>query len=486
MLRDLLWEKSSIEYVDILVIRDRDSIWRKSGLTEKAVALGYQCYSAADSIELRYAYEKHAVLDGEKCILLYDGDFIPYDIRRRATVFDASFENVFPTLDADMLRSFPNINIDLLSVASRDVFTLLGKDDTEDFCCGQIWKPEYVSRLANEYRNECDVLLHATITKDTWVHISQMLGFIQTAGRIAPLNDDLQPWYDDVTNQFAQWLKSDYRYLSGTPTKKQPYLLSQVLDYARRNNSGKIALVVMDGMSFADFHTVRRDLARLDLKMDVKGVYSFLPSITSVSRQSLFSGKLPVEHDKPFELVNEEKQFRDYWISNGIKEKEICFAKTEEPTWEANTKVIGIVINIVDDLMHSELQGEKGMYTGLSTWLESGNLSILLRRLNEDGFTVYLTADHGNTAAIAQGRFSKPTVITENASRRAVIYQSFAGAEELDKFDTIEYTCPYLPKGYRYFSFAQHTCYGNNGTEYISHGGMTIEEVVVPFVRIGE
>ena len=74
----------------------------------------------------------------------------------------------------------------------------------------------------------------------------------------------------------------------------------------------------------------------------------------------------------------------------------------------------------------------------------------------------------------------------ENASRRAAIYQAFAGAEELDKFSVVEYTGPYMPKGYRYFAFAPHTCYGQAGTEYISHGGLTIEEMIVPFVRIGD
>ena len=44
----------------------------------------------------------------------------------------------------------------------------------------------------------------------------------------------------------------------------------------------------------------------------------------------------------------------------------------------------------------------------------------------------------------------------------------------------------YLPEGYTAYLFERGTCYGNRGTEYITHGGMTLEEAVVPFVRIGE
>lgn len=485
MLKDILWKSSGIEYTDAIIVRDADSLWQLSGASDIAASYSFACHMASDSIELRYLYEKNIRIDHEKCIILYSDSFMPFDIEKSMTVFDASFEKAFDKLDADTLRSFRNINLDLLSIAYKDVFYTLGRDDTEDFCCGTIWKTEYLDTLTKEYRAECDALLQNEATQKTWLRIADHLGFILMASRMGAGVDGFEGWYAAITTKFGDWMKTDYRKLSGTPTKQQPYLLSSVNDFIRRNNDGKVALVVLDGMSFADYHQIQRDLARSNFTLQTTGAYSFVPSITSIARQSLFSGKLPIEHPKPFDLTNEEKQFRSFWMENGYKDSEIFFAKSEGPEWPRNTKVAGIVINIVDDLMHSELQGEKGMFTGLGTWLESGNLSVLINHLLQDGFTVYITADHGNTSAIAQGRFSKPTIITENASRRAVIYQSFAGAEELDKFSVIEYTGQYVPKDYRYFAFEAHSCYGDKGTEYISHGGMTIEEMIIPFVRIG-
>lgn len=485
MLKDLLWSSSGIEYSDVLIVHDPDGLWQLSEVQEIAAGHSYTCHMAADSIELRYLYEKNVRIEHEKCVILYNGSFFPYDIEKSVPVFDASYESVFEKLDADTLRSFRNINFDLLAVAYRDVFHTFGRDDTEYFCCGTIWQVEYLTAIINRYRTECDALIAGEVTQKTWLRVSDMLGFMLMARRMGAESDGFDDWYTAVTTGFEKWMKTDYRMLSGTPTKQQPYMLSSVLDYIRRNNNGKVALVVLDGMSFADYHLIRRDLARSNFTMQTTGVYSFVPSITSVARQSLLSGRLPVEHPKPFDLSNEEKQFRSYWAENGYKDSDVFFDKSEYPEWSNNTKVAGIVINIVDDLMHSELQGEKGMYTGLSTWLESGNLSVLINRLMQDGFTIYLTADHGNTSAIAQGRFQKPTIITENASRRAVIYQSFAGAEELDRFSVIEYTGQYVPQGFRYFAFEAHSCYGDKGTEYISHGGMAIEEMVVPFVKVG-
>ncbi len=477
MFRDVLRKLSGMEYAPTLIVRDRDGLWQR--------CFGH-CLVARDSMQLRYLYEKNIRIDHEECIICYGGDYMPYDIEQALPVFDAAFENVFPRLDGDTLRSFRNLNLDLLSVAYADLYGNLGSDDTKSFICDTMWRAEYLSELMRRYRAECDALLTETITQRTWIRIADRLGFILMGRRMGAEADGFDVWYDSITERFSQWMNSDYRKLSGTPTKQQPYLLSSVLDFIRRNNGGKIALVVLDGMSFADYHLICRDPAQSRFAFRTTGAYSFVPSITSVARQSLFSGLLPAEHEKPFDLSNEEKQFHAYWTKNGYKDSEIFFAKDEAPEWPRQTKVAGIVINIVDDLMHSELQGEKGMLTGLRTWLEGGRLSALLARLMQDGFTVYMTADHGNTSAVAQGRFAKPGILTESASRRSVIYKSFAGAEALDKFAVSEYTGAYTPQGYRYFVFDAHKCYGDKGVEYISHGGMTIEEMVVPFVRIGE
>ena len=180
MLKDILWKSSGIEYTDTIIIRDADNLWQLSGASEIAARHSYACHTAADSIELRYIYEKNIRIDREKCIILYSDSFMPFDIEKSMTVLDASFEKVFDKLDADTLRSFRNINLDLLSIAYKDVFHTLGRDDSEDFCCGTIWKTEYLSGLADEYRAECDALLNEA-TQKTWLRVANHLGFMLMA-----------------------------------------------------------------------------------------------------------------------------------------------------------------------------------------------------------------------------------------------------------------------------------------------------------------
>lgn len=234
---------SGIEYAEAIIVRDTDGLWQMSGASDIAAGHSYACRMAVDSIELRYLYEKNIRSDHEKCVILYSDSFVPFDIEKSMTVFDASFESVFDKLDADTLRSFRNINFDLLSIAYKDVFHTLGRDDTEDFCCGSMWKIEYLNALANEYRAVCDALLQNKATQKTWLRVADHLGFMLMARRMGADVAGFDDWYAAITARFGNWMKTDYRKLSGTPAKQQPYLLSGVNDFIRRNNDGKVALV---------------------------------------------------------------------------------------------------------------------------------------------------------------------------------------------------------------------------------------------------
>ena len=483
MLRDDLITNSGVGIADVIVIRDTDLVWLHSGATSIAEEQGYSCVCSDDAVVLRYHYERHLAEKTDKLLFDYIGSYIPYDIGRDACVFDATLSALYPNLHTATLKNHPSLNLELMNFAYSDIHSYLSGEETDAFCRRTIWKAPYLCRLCESYKIACDELLQGTLSADSWFRIADMLGFMLFAQRSGARMSWLDAWHDTVNARFSEWLDSGYQYLSGTSSTQQPYLMNQTLDYIRRQNT-KTALIVMDGMSFADFHVLKRCLTAWGVQST--GLFSFIPSITSVARQSLFSGRVPAEHEKPFSLQNEEKQWRAYWTDNGLRDHEVAFVKDESPELPSYTKIAGIVINIVDDLMHSELQGGVGMCRSLNTWLEGGSLQRLLRKLREEGYTVYLTADHGNTTAVAQGRFLKPNVITENASRRAAIYQGFAGAEELDKFSVSEYTGAYLPSGYRYFTFDPHCCYGDAGTEYVSHGGRTVEEMIVPFVRIGE
>lgn len=483
-----IFSRTGILRMNQSILLDMDSLWRRFGCEEKAVAEGYEVVHFDDDMKLRryYEFECQDQPDVRRIMVIDRGAlYVPIDIAKQVPVIKLSLQGLFPTMNCDVLTELPGLDFDHLAfIADQLPLQKMDKQQTWKFCTESLRTAAYAEPYANALLDEAVSLAEAAVSHRDWTPVAISYGkaaMFQHSGVV------LRGFYkkqQQIEAEFVKWIEAKYSMLSSVVDRKRPVLLSKVNDFIRKGND-KIALIVMDGMSFENFFTIQRMLEHEPFTYDVQASFSFFPTVTSVARQSIFSGKLPQEHSKPFSLENEEKQWFAYWREHGYRDQEIAFFKEEEPEIPIQTKIVGIVVNICDDLMHDELQGLSGLQQGIENWAKNMHLVKLLQKLQDRGFAVYMTADHGNTSAVAEGRFVKPGVLAEPASRRAVIYQSFADAIELDKFTTERYSGTYLPEGYTAYLFDAGTSYGDRGKEYITHGGMTLEEAVVPFVRIG-
>ena len=483
-----IFSRTGILRMNQSILLDMDSLWQRCGCEEKAIAEGFDVVHFDDDMKLRryYEFECQDQPDARRIMVIDRGAlYVPIDIARQYPVVRLSLQGLFPTMDCDVLSELPGLDFDHLAfIADQLPLQKMDKQQTWKFCTESLRTTAYAEPYANALLDEAVSLAEAAVSHRDWTPVAISYG---KAAMFQHSGIALRGFYkkqQQIESAFVKWIEAKYGMLSGVVDRKRPVLLSKVNDFIRKGND-KIALIVMDGMSFENFFTIQRMLEHEPFTYDVQASFSFFPTVTSVARQSIFSGKLPQEHSKPFSLENEEKQWFAYWREHGYRDQEIAFFKEEEPEIPIQTKVVGIVVNICDDLMHDELQGLSGLQQGVENWAKNMHLVKLLQKLQDRGFAVYMTADHGNTSAVAEGRFVKPGVLAEPASRRAVIYQSFADAIELDKFTTERYSGTYLPEGYTAYLFDAGTSYGDRGKEYITHGGMTLEEAVVPFVRIG-
>lgn len=472
-------------YSKIIVI-DSDHLWTRNDCDNSFTISEWKIKHVSDEMELRHYYECVVQNQQEdKYIIVIDneGVYIPADIEKVFYLQKISYSLIFPTLDSGVIRELPGLDFArILTYAGMIEFHHLTREATMKFCTKTIYEdPKY----AIEQLRKAEELAKQATTHRDWNEIAQLYGQAAHFQHSVKKIDGFNELRLSIETRFKDWIFAKYNSLSGSVDKQRPVLLSKTADFIRKESS-KVALIVMDGMSFENFYAIKEYFIKEPIEFQILSSFSFLPTVTSVARQSIFSGQLPRENTKPFSLDYEEKQWRNYWKTAGLKYNEIGFYRSDEPDYNSHMKAIGIVINICDDLMHAELQGLTGLNQGLNNWLDTGKLKNLLYNLIAESFSIYMTSDHGNTSAIAQGRFLKPGLLAESASRRAVIYQSFDDAPELKKFTTIKYNGKYLPDGYDTYLFDVDVCYGDKDKEYITHGGMTIEEVIVPFVRIGE
>ncbi len=485
MLSELLIEKSGLRWADRIILYDVDALLARCasfGDDERFL----QWISSAE--ELRYIYERDYRSSNTKGVLVLSSLSIniPFDIMRRFTIIRLGLEEVFPQLDATTLRSARNIDFDYLAVAVQNLNGCnLTPQQTKDFYLSKMFNQEIVDAYSASARQTLKSCIASCELYRDWMAIINLLSKLMLLRDKGFIVEDFQNIYDTVDIFFREWMVQKYATLAASADVNQPVMLHHIPDFVRRI-SKRPAVIVVDGMSFVDWQLIQEHFTDESWKLTTTAVFSYLPSVTSIARQSLFSGAPPAQNEKPFSLVDEEKQWRSYWLEHGLREDEVFFGKTETPDIPYQTKAAGIVVNFIDDLMHRQLQGMYGMSVDIAAWLKSGSLRRLIDNLLKMGFDVFVTADHGHSEAIGKGRFTKPGLLTEDASRRAVIYKDFAGAEELNKFSVKEYAGTYMPKNYRYFLFANGECIGDYGNKYITHGGDSIEELLVPFVRIGE
>lgn len=488
MLRDLLFEKAGLPYVDQLIIYDIDGLVSLAAVTNGLYWEEYSIFEVNSSEELRFIYERNCRQTKERTILIIPSlDIqIPYDIYKQFTIVNLGLDTVFSKLDSPTLRDFRNIDFNYLSVAIKFLSgNRLTAKQTKAFLTTDMFNQDVVDAFSTSATRELMMRLPLCKTYRDWTPVIELLSKLMLLRDKGFSIKNIQDIYSSVNLTFRNWTSERYPSLAVSADINQPVMLHHILDYVRRN-SQKPAIIVIDGMNFVDWQIIRESFADAPWRLSVNTVFSFIPTITSIARQSLFSGALPVQNTKTFSLADEEKQWQQYWTEHGLRDDEIYFGKTETPEISEKVKVAGIVINFIDDLMHRQLQGTHGMVVDIVTWLKNGTLRNMVESLLSAGFDVYITADHGHTEAVGMGRFSKPGLLTEEVSRRAVIYKDFAGAEELDKFKVYEYAGTYMPKNYRYFLFANGECIGDRGNKYITHGSDSIEELLVPFVRIGE
>lgn len=149
-------------------------------------------------------------------------------------------------------------------------------------------------------------------------------------------------------------------------------------------------------------------------------------------------------------------------------------------------KVVGVVLNVADDLMHGAELGMRQVYGDIGLWLDSGYFEILVSGLLERGFDVYVTADHGNKECVGEGLLNEGNLVEtrgmrvriyKDASLMNVIRTRFPG-------ETKELKTTSLPEGYHPAVMTGNGFFGPRGTTSVVHGGVSFEEVVVPFVRI--
>ncbi|HHV38840.1 MAG TPA: PglZ domain-containing protein [Tepidimicrobium sp.] len=465
-----------------IAIFDFQKIIGDDHLSNISGEFGYKLIYYDDVERFRYIYETEIKESKDRYLVVLRSDiYFPYDIRSEFHCKDIDYGQLFPKLNTYALENTSIFDLDLLYIAHENLYSTI---DLESKTKGFLLEDMFNMENIEEYRGYLINRIKGLLDKgdySAWQDIALLYSKMQYIKYRCNLegNKELE---DRIQNEFQKFILKNYSKLSGYSAYHGPVLINKGLDYIFMN-SKKPALIVMDGMSILDWLILSEDLRRISYKYN--STYAIIPTITPISRQSLLSGKLPIEMERPFSLAQEKSMFIEKCKENGYREDQIKYNRGYDFKIHSTDQCICTIINDIDDLIHSQRQGNIGMFNDVKLLSNSKKLYELIKRLHEKDFDIYIASDHGHRETETIGSPRGVGVELETKSKRTLILKDFADYEKMiDEFDMIEYPPYFLPKDYKYLLCEHDKSIGVKGDISLSHGGISIEEAIVPFIKV--
>ena len=294
--------------------------------------------------------------------------------------------------------------------------------------------------------------------------------------------EEMQTGIDEVNNQFQKFLKEKYiNIVTSTCSSAAPRIVSHVLPFISKQYSSKSALIVVDGMNYWQSIVLGREIEHCcNVKPKYDCIYSWLPSVTELSRQAIFRGAKPVD-TYPQNPQYEKRLWDEFWKKKNLPSYQRFYQHSGSIELENAVTTVGYVADDLDEMMHSA-KNYKYLYDSTKRWVEEDTLIQNIQYLIDKGFTVYITTDHGNIETKPYKRIAASDKIGANISLRHVVLPSLADKSFFEQqheghFLQIDnQSRTYYPVDREAF----------NSEPCVTHGGTHWLEVLIPFITVNK
>ena len=341
---------------------------------------------------------------------------------------------------------------------------------------------------------------------DDWFHFAKIwaelvaLALDSDAMLPEPARKKVETLQAKIDAALVPWLTKRYAGLVNLPPVP-PVMLHHIPRFLSRHindaEKHKVGLVLVDGLSLHQWIVIRKELAKQRPKYRFRenAVFAWIPTITSVSRQAAFAGKPPIYFPNSIHTTDKEPVlWTQFWLDQGLVPQEVAYAKglgdgalesVKEMIAGPKIRVVGLVVDKVDKIMHGMALGATGMHNQVRQWAGQPFMTNLVDLLLENGFCVYLTSDHGNIEAVGCGRPAEAAVADLRGERARIYPDSLLRGQVKERFpDALAWPPIGLPEDYLPLLAPGRSAFVRETERRVSHGGASLEELVVPLVQI--
>lgn len=318
-----------------------------------------------------------------------------------------------------------------------------------------------------------------------------------------------------VIKNYTKWLDSDD---DDTPIMSHTLLPKRILPSLESDIP--TFLILIDNLRYDQWKCIQPIISESFRLVEDDMYYGILPTATQYSRNSIFSGLLPleIEEEYPQYWKNDQDEggknlHEDFFFKQLLKrtfheEIKSDYVKvtnhSDGKKFEdnvlnyLNNDIVAVVYNFVDMLSHArtemevlkELASDESAYRSITiSWFDHSPLHNALKKLAGKKVNLIITTDHGSI------RVNQPSkCIADRNTTTNIRYKTGKNLnyEAKDVFEVRNPHDAYLPKSnvsssYIFAKEDKFFVYPNNYNHFVNyfkdtfqHGGISMEEMIVP------
>jgi CheY-like chemotaxis protein len=332
-------------------------------------------------------------------------------------------------------------------------------------------------------------------------------------------NEANTEFFKFISRNYASWLKDK---ATDKPVMSHTLMKEKVLPQVEKGTP--TFFVLIDNLRFDQWRTIQPIFAESFRIVEEDSFYSILPTATHYARNAIFSGMLPIDIEKKFPQQwknDDEEGGKNLFEEEFFKAQLKTLGRTDLRT--SYTKVVNnqagldlvnnihnllnndlnvIVYNFVDMLSHArtemevlkELAGDEVSYRSITaSWFEHSPLHQALKKIADKNIKIVLATDHGSVRVKTPVKVIGDKQTTTNLRYKHGRNLNYDPKEVFAFRDPKEAGLP-TPTINSSFIFAGEDvflCYPNNYNHYVNyykntfqHGGVSLEEMIVPVVQM--
>ena len=478
-------ERITADYTRLSIVSDPDGL-----LTNPVVqsCLRSECglnVIVGSQLQLRIHYElTYKTSQNERFVYVCPHtDTILPDMEQEAYITDFSIGQLFPLFaDKNLLRqlSFEELVALSYKMGTHRINMAEGKRMIDDIRNEENEKRKH---SAEHYRQKLlSLRLDWSIIGEAVKAISDIMADAALAGVYDQLNEE----WTHINDSFQDWLDGNYFAQQNSNPLLRPACVNNVLPHIanKYGSNDKVALVVVDGLAFWQWRILARYLQKNRFTINEDYTTAWLPTITMLSRQAIFRGDRP-QMDYKQSPEAEHRLWLDFWHQAGMSSYELQYLyDNEEFAINEGVNRLAYVTVEMDHKMHAS-RDMRDLAVLTDVW--APRFCEQLKVLKDMGYIVYITSDHGSTAAIGQRPLTQVEKVflymDGSRGKRHLIYNSNHADEQRKLYNNASEKMRLLSRD-NWLSVRDFGAFERSGVSLITHGGCSFTEVVVPFVQI--